>query len=129
MSGENSKVIDLSFLTEEEERNFRATINKDLELQRAEELRLKYLLSLTSFLIMFVFLPRKLRDDVEKELENYTSEAIYTDNSVCARCGVLFGIITNTGAACPSCSEWVCKQDRCYSFVHTWTCTLCEKRM
>ena len=41
MSGENSKVVDLSFLTEEEERNFRTIVNEDLQLQRAEELRLK----------------------------------------------------------------------------------------
>ena len=41
MSGNNSKVVDLTFLTEEEERNFRATVNEDLQLQRVEELRLK----------------------------------------------------------------------------------------
>ena len=40
MSGK-SKIVDLTFLTEEEERNFRATINEDLQIQRAEELRLK----------------------------------------------------------------------------------------
>jgi len=41
MSADNKKVVDLTFLTEEEERNFRATVNEDLQLQRAEELRLK----------------------------------------------------------------------------------------
>jgi len=41
MSG-GSKVVDLTFLTEEEERNFRAVVNEDLQLQRDEELRLKY---------------------------------------------------------------------------------------
>ena len=41
MSGESSKAVDLTFLTEEEERKFRATVNEDLQLQRTEELRLK----------------------------------------------------------------------------------------
>ena len=41
MSGENSKAVDLTFLTEEEERNFRSIVNKDFQLQRTEELRLK----------------------------------------------------------------------------------------
>ncbi|XP_065908463.1 uncharacterized protein [Dysidea avara] len=114
MSGVNSKVVDLSFLTEEEERNFRTIVNEDLQLQRAEELRLK-----------------QLRDDIENELENYKSQsAASADSSVCARCGFRFGIITHTGAMCPSCSDWICKQDRrYYSFMHTWICTLCEKRM
>jgi len=41
MSGAISTIVDLTFLTEEEECNFRATVNEDLQVQRAEELRLK----------------------------------------------------------------------------------------
>jgi len=44
----NKKVVDLMFLTEIEEHNFRTTVNDDLQLQRAEELRLKSAIRLSS---------------------------------------------------------------------------------
>ena len=44
----DKKVVDLTFLTEVEEHNFRTTVNDDLQLQRAEELRLKSAIRLSS---------------------------------------------------------------------------------
>jgi len=59
----DKKVVDLTFLTEVEEHNFRTTVNDDLQLQRAEELRLKSAIRLSSCIncVLFVILQAAAR--------------------------------------------------------------------
>ena len=122
------QIIDLTFLTEEEETSLRSVLVEDQKLQQAEENRLKYILQFLSVLIhMIIIFYRSLRENINQDAMKYATSR---PGTLCPRCGTRFGWIFNTGALCPTCSERVCKRDRLYdSYAHTWMCTLCNKRM
>ena len=44
-----SQVVDLTFLTEDEEDVFRNMLNEEMQLQQAEEIRLKYATNAQSY--------------------------------------------------------------------------------
>ena len=128
-----SELIDLTFLSEDEEDFFRNMLNEELQLQQAEEIRLKYAITghkcLDLLVCIFCSLFRQLRKEIEDDSKRHT-RPIENARSFCCRCGIRFGAIFNKGALCPTCAERVCKRDRLYSsFNHSWICTLCDKRM
>lgn len=121
------QVIDLTFLTEEEEVSLRAVLQEDARLQQDEDRRLKYYAFGCLLNYYGNYFNRALRDSINEEAIRFASSR---PGSQCTRCGTRFGWIFNTGALCPTCSERVCKRDRLYdSYAHTWMCTLCDKRM
>ena len=123
------QIIDLTFLSEEEETRLRSVLEEDRKLQQAEENRLKYILQILSLLFFqrIITFYRSLRESIAQDAMKYATSRPGTQ---CTRCGTRFGWIFNTGALCPTCSERVCKRDRLYdSYAHTWMCTLCDKRM
>ena len=127
-----SQIVQLSLLSEKEEEAILSVIEEDLELQKEEESRIKYVLVHLVATGFHARACRKLRDDITSGLtlkcRNYAGTNART---FCACCGVMFGWIFDSGKMCPTCSQWVCKRDRinCSYKTHQWICKLCHIRM
>jgi hypothetical protein len=68
---------------------------------------------------------------LRKEVADLEQQSQTKSSSTCARCQNQFGLIFNTGDACPKCGAKVCKQCRLMYNVNDngWLCQLCCKQM
>ena len=124
-----SQIVQLSFLSEKEEKTILTVIEEDLKLQKEEEKRVQYVLGghLTANSYTYLYITcRKLRDDIA----SLTVKCRKYARTFCACCGVLFCWIFDSGKMCQACSQWICKRDRIHcSDNNQWICKLCNFRM
>ncbi|XP_006811507.1 synaptotagmin-like protein 4 [Saccoglossus kowalevskii] len=110
-----SGIMDLSFLTEEEQRKILDVLKRDERLKKEEDRRV-----------------RKLRQELQ-ELRKKGAIKADTDNSgkKCARCRESLGWFINAGELCPKCQHKVCKKCQVLqtSGRRKWLCLVCNKQM
>ncbi|XP_067404498.1 synaptotagmin-like protein 4 [Emydura macquarii macquarii] len=106
-----SEVVDLSFLSEAERDMILQVLQRDEELRKAEERRIRRLKN---------ELLEIRRKGAKRGSQRYSERT-------CARCQQSLGRVSPKANTCRGCNHLVCRDCRSYSINSTWCCKVCTK--
>ncbi|XP_030305066.1 synaptotagmin-like protein 4 isoform X2 [Calypte anna] len=106
-----SEAVDLSFLSEAERELILQVLQRDEELRKAEERRIRRLKN---------ELLEIRRKGAKRSSQRYSERT-------CARCQQSLGRVSPKGNTCRGCNHLVCRDCRCYSSNSSWRCKVCTK--
>lgn len=106
-----SEVVDLSFLSEAERDMILQVLQRDEELRKAEERRVRRLKN---------ELLEIRRKGAKRGSQRYSERT-------CARCQQSLGRVSPKANTCRGCNHLVCRDCRSYSINSTWRCKVCTK--
>ncbi|NXU70667.1 SYTL4 protein, partial [Oreotrochilus melanogaster] len=108
-----SEAVDLSFLSEAERELILQVLQRDEELRKAEERRIRRLKN---------ELLEIRRKGAKRGSQRYSERT-------CARCQQSLGRVSPKGNTCRGCNHLVCRDCRCYSSNSSWRCKVCTKEV
>ncbi|XP_050821000.1 synaptotagmin-like protein 4 [Gopherus flavomarginatus] len=106
-----SEAVDLSFLSEAERDMILQVLQRDEELRKAEERRVRRLKN---------ELLEIRRKGAKRGSQRYSERT-------CARCQQSLGRVSPKANSCRGCNHLVCRDCRSYSINSTWRCKVCTK--
>ncbi|XP_034637303.1 synaptotagmin-like protein 4 isoform X2 [Trachemys scripta elegans] len=106
-----SEAVDLSFLSEAERDMILQVLQRDEELRKAEERRVRRLKN---------ELLEIRRKGAKRGSQRYSERT-------CARCQQSLGRVSPKANTCRGCNHLVCRDCRSYSINSTWRCKVCTK--
>ncbi|XP_044885704.1 synaptotagmin-like protein 4 isoform X2 [Mauremys mutica] len=106
-----SEAVDLSFLSEAERDMILQVLQRDEELRKAEERRVRRLKN---------ELLEIRRKGAKRGSQRYSEKT-------CARCQQSLGRVSPKANTCRGCNHLVCRDCRSYSINSTWRCKVCTK--
>ncbi|XP_074863999.1 synaptotagmin-like protein 4 [Carettochelys insculpta] len=106
-----SELVDLSFLSEAERDVILQVLQRDEELRKAEERRIRRLKN---------ELLEIRRKGAKRGSQRYSERT-------CARCQQSLGRVSPKANTCRGCNHLVCRDCRSYSINSTWRCKVCTK--
>ncbi|XP_016051178.1 PREDICTED: synaptotagmin-like protein 4 [Miniopterus natalensis] len=108
-----SEMLDLSFLSEMERDSILNVVQRDEELQKADEKRI-----------------RRLKNELlEIKRKGAKRGSQHYSDRTCARCQEDLGRLTPKTNTCRGCNHLVCRDCRIYESRGTWRCKVCEKEI
>ncbi|XP_043928352.1 synaptotagmin-like protein 5 isoform X2 [Protopterus annectens] len=105
-----SEILNLTFLAESEKQVILDVLQRDEELKKKEERRI-----------------RKLKNELLDIRRRGGNHRVQENVNICIRCQNSLGLIFERGALCKACNEKVCSKCRIEGHNGTWKCTVCAK--
>ncbi|XP_029785812.1 synaptotagmin-like protein 4 isoform X2 [Suricata suricatta] len=108
-----SEILDLSFLSEVERELILSVLQRDEELQKADEKRI-----------------RRLKNELlEIKRKGAKRGSQHYSDRTCARCQESLGRLTPKTNTCWGCNHLVCRDCRIQEYNGTWRCKVCAKEI